>query len=280
MKRLELHKLTGAGRDHLEDYRASDYGDYWKQGKHMSIVMEQEAGIVNKMMPPSNGWFADFGSGPGRFISTCLDEGRRLLLIDYAWGAVRQGRVQYSGQALWGLSADVANLPLRNSAVSGAIAVRLIQNSQDPLALMTEIYRVIEPGSFVVMSYFNRRSLLRAFRFGRRCFDEGHVFEHKARWGNMYGTHPRYFDKLVHLVGFQSVGRQAGSGFSYQITSNAKWVRVMAEQSPSFLRVLSWTCALMDGLLGPYHLSLWQFVLLHRPLSGNPVSENADAQMV
>jgi SAM-dependent methyltransferase len=267
--------MSVASRDQLKDYVEHDYADYWKQGSHVDIIKEQEAKLVRKMLPSSEGWFADFGSGAGRLVPAYDDGKRKPVLIDYVRGAVQQGCSAYPGAALWGVSSDIARLPFRDGVFSGAVAVRLMQNSDDPLPLLKEIGRVLKPGAYIVVSYFNRRSLMRSLRYGLRCFKKTHAFEHKAKWGNMCGTHPTYFKELVKRSGFEIVGRQSGSCFSYQITNNSLLLQKLIERSTSFKNAVSGINAFADAVLGPNGLSLWQFALLLKPAEPGRFADDA-----
>ena len=244
---------------HLKSYELSDYSDYWV-GLHKEIVHKQEVAIIKKLLPESSNWFADFGGGFGRLTPEYLNNGRSGLLIDYAINSLEQACERYP---VVGLAADVSNLPLKDNSINGAIAVRLIQNSGVPEIVVREIYRTLCPGATVVLSYFNRRSLLRLLRLGPKCFKRVHVFEHLAKWGNMYGSHPIWFNDMAKKVGFK-IGIQTGSGFTYQLTNQSKFLEKMVEKSNIFYKSTEFMGRWIDRVLGSLRLSLWQFVELKK----------------
>ena len=252
---------------HLNSYELRDYSDYWV-GLHKELVHKQEVAIIKKLLPKSTGWFGDFGGGFGRLIPEYLNNGRNGLLIDYSLNSLEQACERYP---VVGLAADVSKLPLNDNSVNGAIAVRLIQNSDDPETILREIYRTLSPGATVVLSYFNRRSLLRLLRYGPRCLKRDHVFEHLAQWGNMYGSHPKWFIDTAQKVGFQ-IGTQAGAGFTYQITNQFKFLEKMVEKTKISYRFLEHIGKWSDRFLGALRLSLWQFVVLRK--DGEVSSQN------
>jgi ubiquinone/menaquinone biosynthesis C-methylase UbiE len=253
------------------DYSGLDYRRYW-DGEHMRLFDEQEKAIVSGWLPSTRGWFFDLGCGFGRMVPLYAGRPERTLAIDYATNNLHMTREAYPDEELTLVAADACRLPFRDSSLDGGICVRLLQNVPKAEDMMRELARVLRPGAHVVLSYFNRRNLLRFLRYGTRCLRRTHRLEHIATYGAMYGTHPAYFRFLRRSVGLVAVIRK-GAGLVYQISGPVKSMQRLIARSRGVRAVLGACCRTADAVLGRLNLSLWQFVLLQKPLAGSAGAE-------
>jgi hypothetical protein len=195
---------------------------------------------------------------------TYVGGGRKPVLVDYAEQSLIQAqRIYGSSTPLYGIAADASNLPIADECITSAIAVRLIQNTDQPEKMLKDIARALKPGAPLVLSYFNRRSLLRILRYGVHTFGKTHVFEHKATWGTMCGTHPAHLRKMSNDAGF-AILRRAGAGLGYQVSRPLPPLARMLDKSQRLRSGVGVLSACIDACLGFANLSLWQFVLLQK----------------
>jgi phenylacetate-CoA ligase len=244
----------------IVDYSDIDYRKYWI-GEHMRLFDYQEKAIVSAWLRNSTGWFIDLGCGFGRMVPLYFKKLHNIVLVDYAMNNLEMIRAEYPNEPFVYIAADACKLPFRTSSFDSGISVRLIQNIFTPIEMMQELSRILSPRSYFVFSYFNRRSLLRIFRFGARCFKRIHTLEHIASFGKMCGTHPYFFRQLIRNAGLENKAGK-GAGLIYQITNNAKPLQRLVEKNRIAGQLMQLVCFFFDMILGALNLSLWQFTLL------------------
>ena len=250
----------------MVDYTGLDYRRYW-DGEHMRLFDEEEKAIVGGWLPRTRGWFFDLGCGFGRMVPLYAGRPQRTLAIDYATNNLQMTREAYPDEELTLVAADACRLPFRDGSLDGGICVRLLQNVPKAEDMMRELARVLRPRARVVLSFFNRRNLLRFVRYGTRCLRREHRLEHIATYGAMCGTHPAYFRSLCRSVGLVALVRK-GAGLVYQISGPVKPLQRLIARSAAVRAVMNYCCRTADTVLGRLNLSLWQFVLLRKPLTG------------
>lgn len=248
--------------DILSDYSRKKYESFWT-GAHLQIHHERESYLVRTMLRPVDGWLLETGCGYGRIYEEYRSRSNRVVVLDHSVENLRRFRETYPDAPVRFVAGDIRRLPFRPSSFAGALSIRVIQNLPDPEQPIAEISRVLLPQSQFLISYFNRRSLLRLLRYGPRCLKETHVKEHDASFGMMCGTHPAFFLRLVQRHSLHPL-KQRGAGFAYQLANAFPILARLIENRP-FIRSLSASFGnAADAMLGPLGLALWQFVDLEK----------------
>jgi SAM-dependent methyltransferase len=182
-----------------------------------------------------------------------------IVLVDYSLNNLDIIRSEYPREPLALIAADANKLPFKTGSFDSGISIRLIQNVFSAEPLLGELSRVLRTRAYFVFSYFNRRNLLRVLRYGGQSLRR----VHSVAFGDMCGTHPLFFRRLVekeHLT--IKAGR--GTGFFYQVTRPLKPLqRLVAKSGPAARAILTASNA-FDKVMGALNLSLWQFVLMEK----------------
>lgn len=116
---------------------------------------------------------ADLASGTGDLCIDLARAGHRPLSIDFSFGMLAEDR---SGAPR--VQADIVRLPLRDSAVDGAVCGFALRNLVDLPAFFAELGRVVRPGGRIAL------------------LDVGVPRNALVRWGN-----GMYFGRVVPKIG-------------------------------------------------------------------------------
>lgn len=104
----------------------------------------------------------------------------RMIAADFAYAAVRLGRVRAAGRAIAGVTwmvADVQHIGLPDASVDTVISCETIEHLPDPVQALREFRRVLRPGGRVILTtpnYAGPFGLYRAYlRLRGRRYTEG-----------------------------------------------------------------------------------------------------------
>ena len=268
--------MTACPQDsRIVDYEHTDFRDFWSTPTRQ-LLHREELRLLRDLLCPTEGWFLDLGAGYGRLAAAYNTTRGRFVLADYSMKHLRLAAEAIADPNVAFVAADACNLPFRDGVFSGGMAIRLAHHIPELRSLLGEWARVLRPGSRSVVTFMNRRSLLRILRFPRASMRRDHALIAPTQ----YGTHPAYFAEQTRLSGFH-VARRAGVGFVHQLARSLPQLDGAMRLSSSVSRLLSWSERLADGFLGSRDLSLMQFYLLLRlgealPVrSGGPVESLA-----
>ena len=107
---------------------------------------------------PAGARLLDAGCGPGRFVSSMLERGLRVHLVDAAKDALHRAlshglKAGGNAETLDGHVADIDRLDAFEDATFDAVlSVEVICYRGDPLAALKELSRVTKPGGLVMLS--------------------------------------------------------------------------------------------------------------------------------
>lgn len=242
----------------VRDYNEDDYREFW-QGSSRSILDRLEQRLLARLLPDARGWFLDLGAGFGRLAPVYSIPGRRAVLVDYAVNllemAARDGAGSGDGDDRHFVAANAYKLPFRDGVFDAGLCVRVFHHINAPESFLGEFSRVFRGGSQAVLSYSNKRNLLRMVGKGRTAF----VRDHEAFDDMLFGTHPRHFRALAEGAGF-TVRATEGVGFLDQMVRNVPALdRLIAGNRGvrAVVEVLEIVASLTLGRLGvaPIHLS-------------------------
>lgn len=181
----------------VQDYNQTDYSQFWT-GFGKSLLDKAEQRIVQKLIPPSPGWFIDLGGGYGRLVPTYMNSNRKIVLVDYALNLLEEAARRHPQENIHFIAADAYHLPFRDNVFDCGLSVRLFHHINAPQAFMSEISRTFREGAGLVLSYSNKRNLLRILKNGSKAFEHDH-----EKYGEMlFGTHPAHFGELCRNAKF------------------------------------------------------------------------------
>jgi ubiquinone/menaquinone biosynthesis C-methylase UbiE len=147
------------------DYENSDYQHtFWEKGSREYEDM-CEARAIRRLMPGRGRMLLELGAGAGR--NTVRYAGfEKLVLLDYSRTQLRQARERLgaSDRFLY-IAADIYNIPFTSGLFDAATMIRTLHHLSDPPAALREIRRVLQPNSFFLLEFANKRNLKAIFRF-------------------------------------------------------------------------------------------------------------------
>lgn len=252
--KLPIDKKTAT----IRDYNQTDYSRFWT-GFSRLLLDKKEQRIVQRLIPPAPGWFVDLGCGYGRFLPTYINSNRKIVLVDYALNLLEEAANKYSQESIYFIAADVYHLPFCDNVFDCGLSVRLFHHIDAPRSFLHEISRVFREGASIVLSYSNKRNLLRILKHGLKALRHDH-----EQYGEMlFGTHPVYFDKLCKNEKFV-VNTTRGTGFLDQIFRPMASLDQLFDRMPFLSQPLLIIEDIIDFTFGRLHLLPNHFALLNK----------------
>lgn len=242
--KLPLETTAEKPQTLIRDYSGEDYREFWS-GPAKAFLHRVESKIVRKILPSTSGWFIDLGGGFGRLLPTYLDSRRQIVLVDYAIHLLELACQKYPYDNIHYVAANAYRTPFRDGVFSGGLCVRVFHHMKAPQLFLNEFARIVHEGSSVVISYSNKRNLLRIPKHGLRCFRCDHEEIRKM----LFGTHPAYFENLSRSAGFR-VQLTRGTGFFDQVVRAAGILERLLNKIPSLMVPVALAEAMADATLG------------------------------
>lgn len=250
--------ICGEEKAVICDYNQTDYSDFWA-GCGKCLLDEWEKKLVRRLVPDDPGWFIDIGCGYGRLLSTYAYPNRQVVLLDYAFNLLQEASQRYPQDSVHFIAADVYHLPFRDHVFACGLCVRLFHHINAPRLFLDEISRVFCRGGKVVLSYSNKRNLLRVLKRGTKALRH----DHEQYRTMVFGTHPRYFAELCQDAAFHTECTR-GTGFFDQLFRLSKSTHQLLRDRPMLGRGISVIESVADGTLGRMNLAPVNFALLSR----------------
>lgn len=103
----------------------------------------------------------DLGCGPGMLVAAGAAQGRRVIGIDVSllWLLVARRMVRAAGGDPILAAAVAEALPLPSGSIGGVAVLDVIEHVADPIPVLRELDRVLQPNGVVALSTPNRFSL-------------------------------------------------------------------------------------------------------------------------
>jgi len=242
----------------IRDYSQEDYRKFWT-GPGKTFLHKTECKIIQEILPPSSKWFVDIGCGYGRLLPTYVDSHRQIVLVDYAVNALEIASQRYCQENIHFIAANAYHLPFRDEVFSVGLCVRLFHHMKAPQSFLNEFARIFHEGSSAIVSYSNKRNLLRILRYGLRCFRRDHEEVDEL----LFITHPAYFAALSRNAGF-GVQCTRATGSSDQILRLGSFFDRLLGRMPFFILPVALTENIVDRTLGLIGLAPLHFALLRK----------------
>ena len=126
--------------------------------QHYATFSEYQARYVfaSRWMGPG-GQVLDLGCGNG-YGTAFLKEsaGRRVIGCDRSRTALTFAQGRYRSLAPTFIQGDATELPIRSNSLDTVVSYEMIEHVQDDKRLVAEVYRVLKPGGYVIVSTPNR----------------------------------------------------------------------------------------------------------------------------
>ena len=253
---LPITNIHKKGDTEIIDYNSVDFRKFWA-GASKNILHECESRIIREILPPISNWFIDIGCGFGRLIPSYFSAGKRIVLVDYALNHLQMASQIYSNKNIYFIAADVYNLPFRNNVFSGGICVRLFHHVNLPEQFMYKFSRIFHNKANVILTYINKRSLFRIFKYGFRSFQKNHGQTSRM----VFSTHPKYYSDLIQISDF-IIESIRGTGFLHQIVNTFGMLEQIIDNRAYLMNLFALAERIADRILGNSSLALIQFALL------------------
>jgi SAM-dependent methyltransferase len=151
------------------DFRTLDFERLWR-GREKTTEVERRL-ISESVARYDDRRILEVGPGGGRISSVLLAPHREYVGVDVTIEFLVRLRARWGAAGVW-LAADLGRLPLASGAFTGAVLVRVYNFLTDPPGAVRELYRVLAPGGWLVVSYFSEPSVAATWDKVRRRLRE------------------------------------------------------------------------------------------------------------
>lgn len=194
----------------IADYDSThyDYTKYWA-GREYEDAVEKIA--LAKLLPPAGGSLIDIGGGFGRLLKEYVGKYQQLTLLDYSQENLDKAKEYLTCQLVKG---DVYHLPFANQTFDAGFMVRVMHHLEDPTKALSEVYRVMKPGSVFVLEFANKCHFKARLKYGPKfCNDEAPFNQLTRDSGVFLNFHPNHILKVVTALGWKVEGALSVSNF-------------------------------------------------------------------
>lgn len=139
------------------DFRPLDFDRLWR-GREKTTEVERRL-VAESVARLDDRRILEVGPGGGRISSVLLAPEREYVGVDVTLEFAVRLRARWGRAGLW-LAADLGRLPLASEAFTGAVLVRVYNFLTEPATALGELYRVLVPGGWLLVSYFSEPSIV------------------------------------------------------------------------------------------------------------------------
>jgi len=147
------------------NYDGSDYQtSFWEQGGR-AYEDQVEAIALRRLLPPGGDLLLEVGAGAGR--NTPRYQGfKRIVLLDYSYTQLQQAQT-YLGRSdrYIYVAADAYQLPFVSGLFDAATMIRTLHHMAEPQLALSQVRRVLRPGSHFILEYANKQNLKAILRY-------------------------------------------------------------------------------------------------------------------
>ena len=137
--------------------------DVWDSKYESGSFRKRKAFFVNnilKIMPPGGRWL-DAGCGTGTFSRLIASAGREVVGVDAAPRMIAEARGIGGGGLTYLLIESLEEIDFAENSFDGVICLSVLEYTNDPLAVVRELIRVLRPQGVLILSVPNKYSAIR-----------------------------------------------------------------------------------------------------------------------
>lgn len=191
----------------ISDYNGYDYKKIFWEDADRAYEDQADRLAVRTLLPKHMRNFVDIAGGYGRLAPEYLKRAEKATLFDYSKTELAQAKELY-GDQLKTKAGDIYNLPFKDGEFSTLLMVRATHHFKDMKKVLSELYRILEPGGVAVIEVANKRTLP---RIGRWLAGKTNINPFDRRVANLkeisadgfYNYHPKYMEDLFKKAGFR-----------------------------------------------------------------------------
>lgn len=242
----------------IVDYNQSDYREFWK-GPNKVLLDRAERLIIMNLLSENQGWFIDLGAGFGRLLPLYNCPERRVVMVDYALNLLEIAAQKHTEGHIHFIAANAYRLPFRDGVFSGGLSVRVFHHMDSPINFLKECSRILSPQGEMVLSYSNKRNLLRILRKWKSAFQ----VNHEAYSSSLFGTHPDYFRFISEEAGLEEK-KVSGCGILDQLVREFPSIERHLARCGLISELIYWMEKLANHTLGNVGLTPLHFSALKK----------------
>lgn len=147
------------------DYEGSDYQtSFWDHGGR-EYEDRTEAVALKRLLPKRGQLMLEVGAGAGRNTPRYAGY-ERVVLLDYSASQLKQAqeRLGTSDRYIY-VTADVYRLPFVDGLFDGATMIRTLHHMADAPGALSQIRKVLRPGSVFVLEFASKLNLKSILRY-------------------------------------------------------------------------------------------------------------------
>jgi ubiquinone/menaquinone biosynthesis C-methylase UbiE len=142
------------------DVMAGGYERHRHQGYHLFLDQSEVAAVADLVQGQD---VLEVGCGTGLILQRLAALARTARGVDLSAGMLEQARAR----GLDVVQADATRLPFGDASFDTVVSFKVMAHVEDIRAAMAEIARVVRPGGYVAVEFYNRhsiRSLIKALK--------------------------------------------------------------------------------------------------------------------
>lgn len=188
----------------IADYNGYDYKkDFW-DGDFRTYEDAADRMAIQKLLPKKMDNFVDVAGGYGRLANEYLKRAKVATIFDYSKTELKQARELY-GDKIQTKAGNIYEMPFKDETFDGLMMIRATHHFDDMPKVVSELYRVLQPGGVAVIEVANKKTLPKMFRF---WFKKSSVnpFSKEPSYLkelNMYNYSPKYIEEVFTAAGFK-----------------------------------------------------------------------------
>jgi ubiquinone/menaquinone biosynthesis C-methylase UbiE len=220
------------------DYEGSDYQTrFWEKGGR-EYEDRCESIALKHLLPDSGKLLLELGAGAGR--NTLRYTGyERVILLDYSRTQLQQAQAHLGNSDRYiYVAADIYRLPFIDGLFDAATMIRVLHHMADAPAALRQVRNVMQPGSYFILEYANKRNLKAILRYilGRQEWNP--FAPESVEFAPLnFDFHPRSLRDILTGLGFHIERTRTVSHFRIALLKRSIPPKILA----GFDALLQWT---------------------------------------
>ena len=187
----------------IADYNGYDYKKIFWEDADRKYEDAADRLAIRKLLPKKMKNFVDIAGGYGRLADEYLKRAEKSTLFDYSKTELAQAKEKY-GDKINVKAGDIYSLPFKDEEFDSLMMIRATHHFKDMRTVISELYRILEPGGIAVIEVANKRTLPRIARYWTKRTDVNPFKKSQSYLKDlkMYNYHPKYVEDLFKKQGF------------------------------------------------------------------------------